>query len=96
MGHPSRSEHFKSGTKIVTLTNTSNVPLTISKISLTGANPGDYSQTNTCGSGVASKATCTFTVTFTPTTSGTRTASITITDNTSTGSNTAALTGTGL
>jgi ribosomal protein L2 len=85
-----------STSKIVTLTNSSNVPLTISKISLTGANPGDYSQTNTCGSGVASKATCTFTVTFTPTASGTRSASITITDNTSTGSNAITMTGTGL
>jgi Abnormal spindle-like microcephaly-assoc'd, ASPM-SPD-2-Hydin len=84
-----------SASKIITLTNSSNVPLTISKISLTGANPGDYSQTNTCGSSVASKATCTFTVTFRPTTSGTRTASVTITDNTSTGSNTVVLTGTG-
>jgi hypothetical protein len=84
-----------SASKIVTLTNSSNVPLTISKIWLTGANSGDYSQTNTCGSSVASKATCAFTVTFRPTTSGTRTASVTITDNTSAGSNTVVLTGTG-
>ena len=92
---PKQTVGTRSTSKVVTLTNTSNVPLTISKISLTGANPGDYSQTNTCGSGVASKATCTFTVTFTPTTSGTRTASVTITDNTSTGSNAIVLAGTG-
>ena len=93
---PKQTVGTSSASKIVTLTNSSNVPLTISKISLTGANPGDYSQTNTCGSSVASKATCTFTVTFKPTISGTRTASVTITDNTSTGSNAIVLTGTGL
>jgi hypothetical protein len=92
---PKQTVGTSSASKIVTLTNSSNVPLTISKISLTGANPGDYSQTNTCGSSVASKATCTFTVTFRPATSGTRTASVTITDNTSAGSNTVVLTGTG-
>src|SRR5439155_19963 len=76
-----------------TLTNSSSAPLTISSISLTGANTGDFNQTNNCPispSTLAVKVTCTLTVTLTPTTTGTR-----ITDNASDSPQQVLLTGTG-
>lgn len=78
-----------------TLTNSGNVNLTISKIALSGQNPGEYTQTNNCIGTFAPNATCTITATFTPMASGSQNASITITDNTSSGSNTLTLTGSG-
>jgi len=56
-----------SAVKNVTVTNTTGVPLTISSISLGGTNPGQFSQTNNCGSSLAVGASCVIGVTFRPT-----------------------------
>jgi len=56
-----------SAVKNVTVTNTTGVPLAISSISLGGTNPGQFSQTNTCGSSLAVGASCVVSVTFRPT-----------------------------
>jgi hypothetical protein len=64
-----------------TLTNTGNLTLTISSIGITGANRGDFSQTNTCGGSVPPVGTCDIKVTFTPTAAGNRSAAVTIADN---------------
>ena len=67
-----------------TLTNDGTAPLTIASIGLTGTNPGDFSQTNTCPispAPLAVNAKCTITVTFTPTAEGSRSASVSIADN---------------
>jgi hypothetical protein len=77
------------------LNNTGTGALTISSIMLTGTNPGDFAQTNTCGTGVAASGNCTFTVTFTPTATGLRSATITITDNAAGSPHTISLSGTG-
>jgi hypothetical protein len=66
-----------SPTQTVTLTNNQSVALNISGITPSG----DFSQANTCGSSVAAKGTCTFTVSFTPTASGIRTGQIVISDD---------------
>jgi len=79
----------------VTLTNNGNAALTITGITVTGANAGDFSQTNMCGSSLAASANCTIRVTFTPTATGTLTASISIADNASGSPQTISLTGTG-
>ncbi len=79
----------------VTLFNTGTGTLTISGISFTGTNPGDFSQTNTCGSSVASGANCTISVTFTPAATGTRTASLSVSDNATGSPQSISLTGTG-
>ena len=42
-----------SSTQSITLTNTGNAALTISGIILAGTNPGDFQQTNSCGSSLA-------------------------------------------
>jgi hypothetical protein len=65
----------------VTLTNSGTKTLTISGITLTGRNSSDFSQANTCGSSVAVKASCTFSITFKPSALGLRTASIQVGDN---------------
>jgi hypothetical protein len=64
----------------VTITNGDN-PLTISSISVTGADSGDFASTNTCGGSLPVGGTCTVSATFTPTSQGIRKASITIVDN---------------
>jgi FG-GAP-like repeat/Abnormal spindle-like microcephaly-assoc'd, ASPM-SPD-2-Hydin len=65
----------------VTLTNTGTATLNISNITVTGANAGDFAQTNTCGSSLAVNASCPVTVTFTPTAGGNLAASVSVTDN---------------
>ncbi len=65
----------------VVLTDTGSGTLDISGITITGTDPGDFSQTNNCPAQLASGANCTINVTFTPTSSGTRTAYLTISDN---------------
>ena len=67
--------------KTVTLTNVGTTTLTISGIAITGTNAGDFAQTHTCGSSLATGASCTFSVTFKPTASGTRSASLSVSDS---------------
>jgi len=74
-----------SSPQSVTLTNTGATALGITAITITGANAGDFSQTNTCGSSVGAGMSCPITVTFTPSKGNLRTASISIA-NTSTDS----------
>jgi hypothetical protein len=70
-----------SKARIITLTNTGSATLTISSIAFTGADPGDFTQTNKCGTSLAVNASCTINVMFKPQAINTRTASLTITDN---------------
>ncbi len=68
----------------VTLTNEGPGALTITSIGITGANPGDYGQSNNCPmspSTLAANAGCTINMTFTPTASGARSALLSITDD---------------
>jgi hypothetical protein len=87
-----------SSTMTDTVTNTGLVPLTISKLALTGSNTKYYKESDNCPrspSSLAAGSTCVATVTFTPTVSGGLDSTLTITDNTSAGSNTLSLKGTG-
>ncbi len=84
-----------SAPQTVTLTNTGTAALTISLISMTGANPNDYLQSNNCGSTVAVNATCTISVAFHPKARGTRTASLSVADNAAVSPQNVALSGTG-
>ncbi len=88
-----------STSQSVTLTNNSKSSLTFpgTGISVTGANPGDFKVTNTCGTAVAPNgASCTITVTFTPAAAGTRTASISIQESADTTPLLITLAGTGI
>jgi hypothetical protein len=78
-----------------TLTNLGSTALTINSIVIGGADPADFSETNSCGTVLAAGASCGITVTFTPTALGTRTANVTVTDSDVTSPQKLILTGTG-
>ena len=82
--------------KSVTLANNGTAALGSIAISLAGASPGDYSQTNTCGTSVAAGANCSISVVFKPTATGLRTATISIADNATGSPQTVPLSGTGV
>jgi hypothetical protein len=65
----------------VIISNKGNSTVSISSIAITGTNTDDFAETNTCGSSLASGASCKIVVTFTPTAKGKRTANVAITDN---------------
>ena len=69
--------------------------MTISGISVTGTNAGDFSQTNNCPATLAAGSTCTINVSFLPTAAGSRTASVQVTDNATDSPESVALSGTG-
>jgi len=83
-----------SATQSITLSNPGTAPLAISTIGISGTDPADYSQTNTCPASVAVSGTCTITVAFKPTVAGTRTATVSVTDNAAASPQTVALSGT--
>ncbi|HEV3254643.1 MAG TPA: choice-of-anchor D domain-containing protein [Candidatus Acidoferrales bacterium] len=70
-----------SAGQTVMLTNTGTAALSLASISFTGANPGDFAQTNNCPPLVNPNASCLTSVTFTPTATGNRAAALTFTDN---------------
>ena len=84
-----------SAAKVVTLKNNGTASLSISSIVITGANAGDFAQTHTCGSSLASGASCSIRLTFKPTASGIRTAALGVTDNAAGSPQKTALSGTG-
>ncbi len=83
-------------TQSITLTSTGNAALTISGIILAGANPGDFQQTNSCGSGLAAGSNCSITVSFTPSANGARSATVAISDNATGSPQSVGLSGTGI
>ncbi|MBZ5589683.1 MAG: choice-of-anchor D domain-containing protein [Acidobacteriia bacterium] len=70
-----------SAAQNVTLSNSGTGPLAISSIAITGANAGDFAQSNACGATLAAGANCLISVTYTPTVVGAETATLTVTDN---------------
>jgi hypothetical protein len=81
--------------QMMNVNNTGTAPLTVSGVTISGVNGGDYSQTNDCNAQIAIGASCLVVVTFTPRASGTRTANISITDNAAGSPQSAPLSGTG-
>jgi len=79
----------------VTLSNQGTVTLNISEITIGGTNPGDFSQTNNCGTSVPAGGQCTIQVTFTPTQKGTRSAKLQVYDDVEPSPQEVALGGTG-
>jgi subtilase family serine protease len=68
-------------TQAITLTNKGSTALTFSSIAISGTNASSFSQTNTCGTTIASGHACAITVTFKPTATGNLLASVSIADN---------------
>jgi len=83
----------------ITVTNAGTGVLVFSgKLSISGANLGDFSETDTCTGTtvtIAPNATCTIQVTFSPSTLGARAASLVLTDNAPDSPQSVALSGTG-
>lgn len=88
---PSQAVNTTSASQAVTLTNNTSTTVNISGIAVTG----DYAQTTNCGSILAANASCNINVTFTPTATGDRPGNLTITDNTTAGTQSVALDGNG-
>jgi hypothetical protein len=88
-------EGSKSLAKQITLTNEGAAAVTITSIAIAGTDSGDFAQTHTCGTSVASGASCSINVTFKPSATGTRTAQVAITDNGGGSPQKVSLTGTG-
>jgi hypothetical protein len=82
----------------IVLTNNGTLALTITSITITGTDSGDFAQTNNCPASPATLAvsgTCTITITFGPATSGSKSASVSIVSDAPGSPHTAALSGTG-
>lgn len=64
------SVNTSSASQPVTVMNTGNAPLPVTRITLTGGSPSQFSQTNNCATPVAAGSFCTINVVFTPTATG--------------------------
>jgi hypothetical protein len=84
-----------SSPQVATLTNSGSLPLTITSIQITGANSGDFGQTNNCPSSMPPNSNCSINVTFTPAAAGNRSAAVSVTDNVPGSPQSLPLTGTG-
>ena len=84
-----------SAPKDITLTNTGTTALDITSIDITGADNGDFSQTNACPSSLAPTDSCIISVTFKPTTTGPLSADLKVVANTEIGTHIAVISGTG-
>jgi hypothetical protein len=86
-----------ASSRAFTLTNVGVNGTSIGKVWMAGTNRKDFTQSNDCGTTLAAKASCTFTVTFTPGSKGSRNASLVFNSNGTgtTATTSIALTGTG-
>ena len=91
----SQNVNTTSGPQLITVSNGGSGALSISGITITGTNAGDFSQTSNCGSSLAPSASCAISVTFTPQAAGARSASVSVADNATGSPQTATLSGTG-
>jgi len=85
-----------SAIKKVTLTSTGTTNLIISNIGITGADAGDFEQSDNCLASLAPGAKCTIDVSFTPSALGARTATLNVDDNAANSPQTVSLSGTGV
>jgi len=84
-----------SAAQTITLTNSGNAALSITGLSVYGANAGNFVESNNCGNSVAAGANCTISVTFKPSASGAATATLGVADNASGSPQAVSLSGTG-
>jgi hypothetical protein len=95
LGFGTQVWNTSSASKTISLTNNGTAALNISSVSVTGSNPGDFAETNTCGSSLAINASCSIDVTFTPLALNSRSASVSVTDDAPRSPQTVSLTGSG-
>ena len=80
--------------KTINVANTGTAALTITSIAISGTNAADFSESSTC-SVVNPGASCTVSMKFTPANDGNRSATLTLTDNAGSGTQTVPLAGVG-
>jgi hypothetical protein len=80
----------------VTVTNTSTAAVPITSITFTGPNHTQFVKTKTCGASLAVGMSCTISVTFTPAATGAMTATLNVNAGGGDGTQTVALSGTGI
>jgi phosphatidylserine/phosphatidylglycerophosphate/cardiolipin synthase-like enzyme len=93
---PSTTIGIASPAQSVTLTNSGNASLTVSGISITGANASSFSETTTCSAVLSAGNSCSISVIFTPAAAGNLAAAISVADNATGSPHTVALAGTGI
>lgn len=86
----------QSNDQVVVITNTGTASLTISTATKSGANPGDFGFSTTCGASLAVGISCSYSIHFTPTTGGSRAANFNVNTNASTSPDIVTLDGTGV
>jgi hypothetical protein len=92
----SQTLNTSSAAMTATLTNNTAASITISSVSLSGANPGEFSiSAKTCGASLAASASCTASVIFKPTVAGSRTATLVFADSAGNSPQSVSLNGTG-
>jgi sugar lactone lactonase YvrE len=95
LAFPSTAVGKTSAAQTITLTNNGNAATLVNGAAISGTNAADFKvATNTCGivGGILPTMNCTISVTYTPSTGNAESATLTITDNVGTGSQTVALT----
>ncbi len=95
LSFPSTTVNSTSAAMSVKLSNPGTAALTISGITIGGANPTDFAETNTCGGSLAAGTSCTISVTFTPASAAGFAATVSVADNATGSPQTATLSGTG-
>jgi trimeric autotransporter adhesin len=95
LAFPATAHGTTSATKPVTLTNSGKTTVTITSITLAGANPADFVALDTCGPTLAASATCTVYVAFKPAAAGSFSGTLSIADNGAASPQKVTLTGTG-
>jgi hypothetical protein len=95
LSFPATTVGTSSASQSVTMTNTGTASLTISSITVTGADASSFVFANSCGTSLAVGASCTIHGHFAPTTTGALTAAVTITDSAAGLPQSIALSGTG-
>ena len=98
LAFPSQSGGTTSSEMQVTLTNSGNASLSITGITIAGANPTDFAigtGTGACGTTLAASASCTIYVTFMPASATSFTATLQVADDAAGSPQTVTLTGTG-
>ena len=84
-----------SASKSITVTSAGGTALSISKVTISGADAGDFTETNNCIGTFNPKATCSINVTFKPKAKGRPTATLVVTDNAQQATQSIPLVGTG-
>ena len=84
-----------SAAQVVTLSNTGNIALGITGISITGTDPSAFAQSTTCGVSLAPASSCTISLTFSPTSAASFAAILSVADNATGSPQTVTLSGTG-